>query len=469
MSAADTMHLPTAAGYVDVDALTLREMAAAVRDGRIAAGQLAARGIDRTRAVESRLRAWAWFDPDRALELAVAADRRAHARGTDAPLLGIGIALKDVIHASGLPTGMGSPIYDAFVADRSASCVVKLEAAGAYVLGKTATCEFATQHPPATTNPWNGAHTPGGSSSGSAAAVAAGLAPAALGSQTRGSTIRPAVYCGIVGFKPSYGRISRAGMLETSATLDQVGLFTRSIDDAWLLTCVLQGPDVRDGATLAHSTWSGDDDAIRAAGRAPRLAAVRTPAWCKADATQQALFEMNCRALGDAGALVDAVELPRAFDDADEATRTIQLAEIARNFADLYERSGERMTATFRALCERGAAIEHGDYQRALDLRTSLQQALAGFIGAYDAIVTPPATGEAPRTLASTGDASFCSIWTLCGVPAVAFPTALGPHRMPMGLQVVGAFAQDRHLLEVAQWCRAHLPFHARPVLETST
>jgi Asp-tRNA(Asn)/Glu-tRNA(Gln) amidotransferase A subunit family amidase len=446
--------------------VTLREAVRDIRKGRFTAEELTAACIGRIRAFDDRVRAWAWFDANRALEHARAADRVMRAGTNVGPLHGTGIGLKDIIHARGLPTGMGSPIFADCVADRSAACVEKLEAAGAFILGKTATCEFATQHPPSTTNPWNAEFTPGGSSSGSAAAVAAGFVTAALGSQTRGSTIRPAVYCGIVGFKPSFGRISRVGVLETSATLDQAGIFARSLDDAWLLTHVLQGPDVRDPATLQENAWQGGDEPIAVSPAPPRLAAVRTPAWDKADAAQRALFESNCNALREAGARVEHVELPEPFAAADDATRVIQLAEIARNFADLYERAKDRMSGTFRTLVERGARIPAADYQHALEVQRALQQSFAQFVAGYDAIVTPPATGEAPRTLRATGDASFCVIWTLCGVPSVAFPVALGPQRMPMGLQLVGAHGKDREVLEIASWCRAVLPFDARLMLD---
>jgi Asp-tRNA(Asn)/Glu-tRNA(Gln) amidotransferase A subunit family amidase len=445
---------------------TLREVAHGIREGRFTAEALAAACIGRTRAHEAQVRAWAWFDAQRTLEQARAADRLLRAGTGAGPLHGICVGFKDIIDVRGRPSGMGSPIFADHVADRSAACVEKLEGAGALAMGKTTTCEFATQHPPATTNPWHADFTPGGSSSGSAAAVAAGFVPAALGSQTRGSTIRPAAYCGVVGFKPSFGRISRFGMLETSATLDQVGIFARSLDDAWLLTHVMQGPDARDPATLPHPSWKGGDESLTYGRTAsPRLAAVRTPAWNRADPAQQALFEANCATLRDAGAHVEAIELPEAFAAADEATRVIQLTEIARNFADLYERARDRMSETFRALVERGARTPASDYENALDVQRTLQHSLGRFLDGYDAIVTPPATGEAPRTLRSTGDASFCVVWTLCGVPSVVFPTALGPQRMPMGLQLAGAHGADRQLLEVASWCRSALPFDARPSL----
>jgi len=446
---------------------TLREAARSIRDGRVTSEQLASACIARMRAHEAQVRAWAWFDAQRLLEQARAADRLLRAGANVGPLHGIGVGLKDIIDVRGVPTGMGSSIFTDHVPDRSAACVEKLEAAGALAMGKTTTCEFATQHPPATTNPWHADFTPGGSSSGSAAAVAAEFVPAALGSQTRGSTIRPAAYCGIVGFKPSFGRISRFGMLETSATLDQVGIFARSLDDAWLLTQVMQGTDARDPATLQHPAWQGGDDPLTASRVAsPRLAAVRTPAWNKADPAQQALFEANCAILRGAGAQVEPIELAEAFAAADDATRLIQLTEIARNFADLYERERDRMSETFRALVERGSRTPASDYENALEVQRTLQHSLERFLDGYDAIVTPPATGEAPRTLRSTGDASFCVIWTLCGVPSVVFPTALGPHRMPMGLQLVGAHGEDRRVLEIASWCRSALPFDGRPSLD---
>lgn len=443
----------------ELASLPLREAACGVREGHFSAEALAAAYVARIDGFERRIRAWAWFDRDRALEQARAADQLMHAGRIVGPLHGVAVGLKDIIHVRGLPTGMGSPIFADYIADHSATCVEKLESAGAFVMGKTSTCEFATQYPPQTTNPWNADYTPGGSSSGSAAAVAAGFVPAALGSQTRGSTIRPAIYCGIVGFKPSFGRISRFGMLETSTSLDQVGILARSLDDAWLLTYVLQGPDVRDAATLEKAAWQGSAERVTASSMAPRLAAVRTPSWNAAEPEQRALFESSCTALRDAGADIEEVELPEVFAAADAAARVIQRVEIGRNFADLYEREGRRMSETFRTLVKIGLGITAEDYRRELDLQSELRRLLASFLAGYDAIITVPATGEAPRGLRSTGDASFCVIWTLCGVPSVAFPTAIGRKRMPMGLQLVGAHGKDRQVLEVASWCREVLPF----------
>jgi amidase len=289
------------------------------------------------------------------------------------------------------------------------------------------------------------------------------MTAAALGTQTRGSTIRPAVYCGIVGFKPTFGLVSRFGVHELSWTLDHVGVLARSVADAGLLAANLAGHDPRDPASLPDAVVPAGLDDLAPLAHAPRLAAVRSPAWHLADATQQSLFEANCAALRAAGAQVEAVELPEAFDTANDAARIIQLAEIGRNFAALHSAHAPRMSATFRDLCERGMQVTALDYWEALDVRAALRAGLADMLAGFDAIVTPPATGEAPAALASTGDAAFCTLWTLCGVPSVAFPTSLGPHGLPMGLQVVGAELADRRTLEVAQWCRHALPFEARP------
>jgi Asp-tRNA(Asn)/Glu-tRNA(Gln) amidotransferase A subunit family amidase len=447
----------------DPSDLGLGEAARAIRDGRLTAEALARACLARIRRHDGRIRAWAWLDEDRALEQARRADAELRAGRSRGPLHGVPIGIKDVIHTRGIPTRMGSPIFAAFVPASSAHCVERLERAGAFVLGKTATTEFANQHPAATTNPWNVGHSPGGSSSGSAAAVAAGMTAAALGTQTRGSTIRPAVYCGIVGFKPTFGLVSRSGVHELSWTLDHVGVLARSVPDAALVASAIAGHDPRDRASLSDAMLPPDLHVVAPLARAPRLAAVRSPAWRLADPAQQSLFEANCATLRRAGAQVEAVELPEAFEAANDAARTIQLAEIGRNFAALHAAHAHKMSATFRALCERGMQVTALDYWAALDARAAVRRHLADLLAAFDAIVTPPATGEAPPGLASTGDAAFCTLWTLCGVPAVAFPTALGPHGLPMGLQVVGAELADRRTLEVAQWCRDALPFEARP------
>jgi Asp-tRNA(Asn)/Glu-tRNA(Gln) amidotransferase A subunit family amidase len=449
----------------DLARLSLREAAAGIRDRAFSATALASGYLVRIRAHEARIHAWTWLDEDRVLAAARQADetlRRGQACGA---LHGIPIGIKDIIHTRGIPTRMGSPIFADFVPARSASCIERLERAGGYVQGKTVTTEFANQRPGPTTNPWNGDFTPGGSSSGSAAAVAAGFTAAGIGSQTLGSTIRPAAYCGVVGFKPSFGVISRAGVNPLSATLDHVGVLTRSVDDAGLLVACLAGRDSLDPDTLDDERVPSGLDALQELATPPRLAAMRSPAWDRADAAQRALFDANCRALGAAGARVETVELPADFSEVDEAARSIQVAEIAHNFRSFDANARERMSASFRALVELGEKCSALDYLAALATRAALRKSLDDLLGAYDAIVTPPASGEAPRTLAATGDPAFCTLWTLCGLPSVTIPTGIGPQGMPMGLQIVGGYLEDRRTLQVARWCAGLLPMPRRLAL----
>jgi Asp-tRNA(Asn)/Glu-tRNA(Gln) amidotransferase A subunit family amidase len=344
---------------------------------------------------------------------------------------------------------MGSPLYRGHVPSQSAAVVEALERAGGFVLGKTVTAELAFYAPGKTRNPWNPAHTPGGSSMGSAAAVAGGMTPAALGTQTNGSVIRPAAFCGVVGYKPTAGLIARHGVLRFSETLDQLGVFTRSVADA---------------ARMAAS--AGNDAALAVGattGRAPRLVAVRSPVWTRAETAQQALQVSAIARLRGAGAKVEERELPADFADAHAVHRTIMWYEGARALAPLQARDRSALSDATNALIDEGLAIGAADLAAALSARDQLQRALADFLSDGDAILTPPACGEAPATLANTGDPTFCTIWTLCGVPAIVLPSALGPQGLPLGIQLVGGAMRDSALLEVARWCEQVIGFSHRP------
>lgn len=449
----------------DLATLTLSEAATGIRRRLFTSEQLTARYLERNREHDARVQAWAFLDEARALDAARRADEALLAGSRAGPLHGIPIAVKDIICTKGIPTRMGSPIFADFVPDHSATCVEKLELAGGFVQGKTVTTEFAYQQPGPTTNPWNHDFTPGGSSSGSAAAVAAGLTAAALGSQTLGSIIRPAVYCGIVGFKPSFGLIPRFGVHPLSHTLDHVGVLARTVDDAGLLVSCLAGHDARDPGSLPVAQLQADLSELGDLPAPPSLAAVRSPAWNKADPAQQALFDANCAALKAAGARVEEIALPGAFEQADAVAQLIQRAEIAQNYRDLVSSSGPRFSAKFRALFEQGVLCSRAEYLSALKARDALREALSRVFGGFDAIVTPPATGEAPRGLGATGNAAFCIAWTLCGAPSIAFPTGKGPNGLPMGLQVVGGYLDDRRMLRTAKWCAGALPFLSRPLI----
>jgi len=418
----------------------LRDAVAALRGGRLRSEDLTRALLERIAAHEGRVQAFQWIDPPRAMALARAADERLRQGQPPGVLHGIPVGIKDIIATQGIPTTMGSPIFENHLPSASAALVERLERAGAFVMGKTVTNEFAYYTPGKTRNPWNPAHTPGGSSSGSAAAVAMGFVPAAVGTQTNGSVIRPAAFCGVVGYKPTAGLISVAGVHPFSPSLDQPGVFARSVADAALLAAALaeRGATSGDAPPMAHP---------------PRLTVVRSPVWHKADRYAQEHFLEVTGRLRTAGAEVEERELPSAFDEAHAVQRTIMCGEGARVFAELQRRDRGRLSPRLNALLDEGLNIGDADLARALERQRRFAEDLDTFLGACDAIVTPPTPGEAPADLTQTGDPVFCTIWSLCGVPAVSIPTGRGPSGLPLGLQVVGARSNDDRLLSVARWC----------------
>jgi amidase len=327
-------------------------------------------------------------------------------------------------------------------------------------MGKTVTTEFAYRQPGKTRNPWDASHTPGGSSSGSAAAVAAGFVPIAIGTQTLGSVIRPAAYCGVVGYKPSFGAISRTGIHPFSPTLDTVGVFARSVADAaWFGAC-LMGPDPRDESTLVKGPEKTLHVPLEPLPTPPRLAVVRTQKWPLASDAQKANFEESMAKLAAAGAAVREVNLPRVFDDAWEVVMTIVARDAVKSFASIESRHRIRLSPHLIELLDRGHRVTPEQYARARQKRDDYRAWLDNVFERNDAIATIPATGEAPDGLANTGDASFCSLWTQAGMPAVTIPSGFGPRGLPLGFQVVGRYREDEPALKVASWVEAQLAFH---------
>jgi len=434
--------------------LPLPALVDALATGRLSPVAHAQACIAQAQAVEPRIRAFKAIDPP-----AILAHAEAAARGRDVatpkPLAGVPFGVKDIIDVAGLVTGMGSPIHDASVAAGDALLVARLKAAGAFVFGKTVTTEFAFMHPRETRNPWHTAHTPGGSSSGSAAAVAAGCVPAALATQTNGSVIRPAAFCGIVGFKPGFGVLPVQGVLSYAPTLDQAGCYARSVAGVALVAGVLAEP----GSALAQSSLH------RAGARvgAPRLAVVRTPVWARATTAMQSAFERMQSLLAEAGARVSQVELPAGFEQAHDVHRVIMGHEAVRYFKPVQARHRGLISDWLNRYLDEAAAIGEARYREALGARDRLRADFTRFVSAYDAVATPPATGEAPAGIDTSGDPVFCSIWTLLGTPAITVPSGLGPGGLPLGLQLVGAEGGDADLLAVAQWCEARFGFPGLP------
>jgi Asp-tRNA(Asn)/Glu-tRNA(Gln) amidotransferase A subunit family amidase len=391
--------------------------------------------LERIDQLEPTVRAFAWFDPDRATALARNADRNGSEAGMS--LQGVAIGVKDIIDVTGIPTGCGTPILNGRAPANSAATVVKrLERAGAISIGKTVTAELAFAAPGPTTNPWNPGRTPGGSSMGSAAGVAARLFPAAIGTQTNSSTIMPAALCGVVGFKPSAGSIPLAGIMRFSPSLDQVGTFTTNVADAGLLASILTGTPTR--------TWLEQRPRQR-----PHFVIARTSEWAGAATSVQQRFDKDVGLLANAGALIEERELPPAFEQARTTHRTIMAYEAACHVEPIVAGRHAEVSDQLNRFLAEGEAIQRSDYLASLESRQRLSREFEAWIGPYDAALTPAAPDEAP-TLETTGDPRFCTQWTLIGAPALVLPSGQGPQRLPLGLQLVGGLGRDRHLLATA-------------------
>jgi Asp-tRNA(Asn)/Glu-tRNA(Gln) amidotransferase A subunit family amidase len=443
--------------------LGLCEAVQAIRRGDISSEELTRALLARIERHENTVQAFQWIDPQRALDLACRADRQLKSGEKSGALHGIPLGIKDIIATRGIPTTMGSPIYDGHVPGRSAALVLRAEAAGAFVLGKTVTTEFAYFTPGKTRNPWNPAHTPGGSSSGSAAAVAMGFLAGAVGTQTNGSMIRPAAFCGVVGYKPTAGFIALSGVHLFSPSLDQPGVFTRSVSDAVLLAAALMEKEGTDAAANAVNAGAIPGHMAPPA-RPPRLAAVRSPVWHQADPHAQEHFLKMVANLRSAGAQIAEQELPPSFKEAHAVHRTVMYGEGARVFAELQRSDRSRLSPRLNALIDEGRAIPDSELARSLERKARLTAELDAYLGAFDAVMTPPALGEAPADLTQTGDPAFCTIWSLCGVPAVTIPAGRGPAGLPLGLQIVGPRRSDARVLTAALWCDERIGWSQRIV-----
>ena len=397
------------------------------------------------RAVEPVLRAFEYLPVDTARK--------------PGPLSGIPVAIKDIIATSDMPTTNGSPIYRDHVPAADAWVVERLRNLGATIFGKTVSTEFAWRHPGPTVNPWNSRHTPGGSSSGSAASVAAGIVPLALGTQTLGSVIRPAAFNGVVGFKPSFGAIPRSGVHHLSPSLDHVGFFTRRVDDVALALSLLAGVSDRDLHGRPVPRFAVDIDKGLQPLTAPRLAVVRFAKWSRVEPEQQQVFQAAIETLRGAGAVLEELELAELDRTNWDAINIILASEAAMIFGDLVERYPDRTSDPLKRLVQSGRSHSAYDYLSAKAQQENLRAALTAQISGFDAILTLPAFGEAPEGLGYTGDAEYCAPWTLLGVPALSLPAGFGSRGLPLGVQVVGAYREDHRALRVAKWIESALKF----------
>jgi Asp-tRNA(Asn)/Glu-tRNA(Gln) amidotransferase A subunit family amidase len=447
---------------VSLNEVGAAESARRIQTGAVSPADLLAACLRRIETVEPVVKAWVHLDRE-------AAQRTADQRGLEAreqrwrgPLHGIGVALKDIFDAAGLPTTAGAGPFAHRRPTADAASVARLRAAGAIVLGKVTTTAFAFLDPSPTRNPWNPDHTPGGSSSGPAAAVAARMVPLALGSQTVGSVLRPAAYCGVVGFKPSHGLISAAGVVPLAWSLDHVGIFARAVEDCALALGVLAGPDAADPL----SSGVGPDDYAAAVARPvpPRLGVLGRLVE-RATPEMASHVEATVRLLRSAGALVSDVELPPSYGSIHEAGNRVARAEAAAYHAPLFARHADEYPPRVREAIEQGRTISAVEYLAAQQTRRAFRQEMMPIAARYDALLLPTAPGAAPRGLGSTGDPYFCAPWSFAGLPAIALPTGLDAAGLPLSIQLVGGAFAEARLLGAAGWCEAAIAFSAAPPL----
>jgi Asp-tRNA(Asn)/Glu-tRNA(Gln) amidotransferase A subunit family amidase len=433
--------------------LTAADAARLIREGSISAEQLTEACLARVREVDARIEAWAFLDQEHALRQARARDADRREGRPIGPLHGVPVGIKDIIDTADMPTEDGTPLHAGRAPKHDAAVVATLRAAGAVIMGKTVTTELATYAPGKTRNPHNPAHTPGGSSSGSAAAVASGMIPLAVGSQSNGSVVRPAAFCGVYGFKPSFGLIPRTGVLKLSPRLDQLGVFGRSLEDVALGAETLVGFDPLDPDTAPRARPPFAATAAEEPPMPPLLAFVKGPVWDRATEETQAAFAELVATLGEH---VVEVKLPESARQALDWHRTIMEAEMAASLDLEWERGRERLSPSLREQLARGRAITALDYQRACARTRLVNEGFEDIFERCTAIVTPAVAGTAP-TIESTGDPAFCTLWTLCGMPALSLPLMQGANGLPLGVQLVGQVNDDARLLRTARWLAARV------------
>lgn len=433
----------------DVVALSAVAAAQEIAKGALSAEDYVRACLDRIAEVEPEVRAFAHLNPEHAIAQAQVLDDHRKQGGALGPLHGVPVAIKDIIDTADHPTEYGSPVFAGRQPQYDATIVGKLRAAGAVIIGKTVTTEFAYYNPGKTRNPHDVERTPGGSSSGSAAAVAAGMVPLAIGSQTNGSIIRPASFCGVFALKPSHGLVSRNGILPLSQVLDHIGPFARNLQDVALIMETLAGYDPDDEDTRPIAVPRYQTALTEAFPIEPRIAFVRTPIWDKADPSTQQAFEKLADELGENCV---ELELPAEYASAWDATRIIMLVDMGHRFGPVADKHGEAVSKVMRDLIEEGRKVTAMQYLAALDLRRNLADRLNQMFSHFNAIITPAAPGVAPAGHNSTGNPAFCSLWTLVGLPSMSLPLLEGEEGMPLGVQLVGARNDDFRLFRTAKW-----------------
>ncbi len=443
--------------------LSAAQAAAAIREGRLSPVALVEALLARIDEHDGALQAWVTVDREGALAAARASAIELEISGPRGPMHGVPVGLKDIFYTAGLLTTAGSPLMADFVPEYDAHCVALFRQAGAIILGKTVTTEFADGDPSDTYNPWNRAHTPGGSSSGSGAAVAAGMVPVATGSQTVGSTLRPSVYNGIVGLKPTHGRISAHGVVPVSHSTDHVGIMVRTVEDAALVLDAIAGYDPKDPMGACQTVGAYHAAATRQ-GRAPRIGLVRQFFYERADDEIRRQVDDVAQKLAAAGATVEEAAMPSLFDKSPEHIGVVAWTEAAEFHRESFASHREDYGPRIRDRIETAMAAAPTDFIVARDARRQLQSEMTGVYAQYDVLLSPGTPGPAPADRSTTGPTYFQAPWTWLACPAINIPTGLAENGMPLGVQLASGPFQEERLLNAAAWCERALGVRLTPI-----
>ena len=442
--------------------LTVAGAAQQVSQGRLSPVALAQSMLDRIEALDPALKAWVTVDREDVLSVARQREQELEASGPKGPIHGVPVALKDIFYTAGMKTTACSRIYADFVPNYDATCVARIKDAGGIILGKAVTTEFAYGDPSPTLNPWDAAHTPGGSSSGSSVAVATQMCAAALGSQTGGSTCRPAAYNGIVGLKATYGRISRYGVVPVSWSLDTVGILVRTVEDAAIMLQVMAGHDPNDPGSSAEPVpdYLREMDSLDTP---PRIGLVREFFFERSTPEVVSHTQEVVQRLAQAGAGVEEVGLPDSFATAHSCQSLVSIVECAAFHEEFFRDRADEYGPNIRSRIETGMLVPGVRYLQAQRLRRQFRRDLVEMVKGFDVVLMPATPAPAPRDLSNTGDAVFQVPWTSSGVPTIVLPSGLSESGLPLGIQLAGLPFQEEKLLAAARWCETALGVSLSP------
>ena len=433
----------------DIFSLSLEELAEKIKSGQLSSVEVCEKYIDRIKKFEKDVKAWAHFDKKVLLEKATEADEHRKAGKPTGSLHGVPIAVKDIIGTVDMPTECGTVIRKGKSYSQNAEIIDLLHASGAIVMGKTATSELAYLGPPATTNPHDKNRTPGGSSSGSAASVASFMAPASIGSQTGGSVIRPASYCGVVGYKPSYGLISRNGVLRTSFSLDQIGMFGRKVEDVAMLAKVLIKKDKYDAATIHYSTENILTETKKGPIFEPKFIFYKTDHWKIIDKKSRESFEYFIKSFKKN---IEIFDTPSYFKDIHKYHQIIHETDLANNFSVYYKKFKKKLSKYMQDAISNGNKYTAKEYAEAIDFMKRSYESYEEVFEDYHGVLSPSSPGVAPKGLKSTGTAEFNKVWSYLGTPCISLPLLEGENNLPLGVQLIGNKYDDHRFLGVANW-----------------